>query len=107
MFARSASDAILVVNLRQKKLSVRDHLHRFRRTMLGTGAAVGLLRFNNTVFLHELRFADLDDFLFIRQQRLNRACRADLSADGALESAIVDRVVHPGLHDPCNAILKE
>jgi hypothetical protein len=35
--------------------------------MLGTGTAVGLLRFNDTVFLHKLRFADLHELLFIGQ----------------------------------------
>ncbi len=59
VFTRAAADTILVIHLGNGELAVRHHSYGLRWAMLGTGAAIGLLRFNNTIFFYKMRFADL------------------------------------------------
>ena len=59
VLARAAADTILVIHLGNGELAVRHHPYGLRRAMLGTGAAIGLLGFNNAIFFYKMRFADL------------------------------------------------
>ncbi len=98
VLTRAAADAILVIDLGNGELAVGAVAHGFRRTMLGTSPAVGFLRFNNAVFFHKMRFADLKYFFLLLTDRLNCASRAHLTAKSAIEITIAYGVVHSRLH---------
>jgi len=107
MLTCAAADAILVIYFWNGQFAVRHHPHGFRRTMLGTGAAIVLLCFNDTILFYKMGFADLQYFLFLGQDRLNRAGGAYLTAQRAIEIAIADGIIHPRLHNAGNAELKK
>lgn len=59
VFTRAAADTILVIHLGNGELAVRHHPYGLRWAMFGTGAAIGLLCFNNAILFYKMRFADL------------------------------------------------
>ena len=107
MLARAASDAVLIVNFREEELPIGNHVDSFRWTVLRASSAVGLLRFDDAVFFCEMRFSDLYQFLFGLRELCDGAGGAHLSAESAIVRAIVDGIVHPRLHDACEAELEE
>ena len=86
MFAPAATDAVFRLHFRDLELlvhriRVRHHVHRFRRTVLGT------------------RAAELRELLIFQRQRQHGAAGANVHADRALKVAVARVEVHPRLHD--------
>jgi len=74
VFASSAADAVLGLHFRDleplvQRIRIRRHVHRFRRTVLGTRAAIRVVRIDYAVLFDELRDADLCELLVFHRQR--------------------------------------
>ena len=108
MFTCAAADTNFILDFRHNKpLIIRNHLHRFCRTMFRTGAAIFFLRYHNTILFHEVCFPDLNLFFTVYIQRQNSACRTYLAAKNTIEIAIACRIIHFWLEYSCDSIFKK
>lgn len=109
--AGAATDAKVDVRFGDRqadfRIAVRNHLHRLRRAVLGTGAAVFVSCVNDAVLLNENDASHLRQLFFLRFERKNRARRADFAANDAVEVAkMFERKDDARLHEPAQPVFK-
>lgn len=108
IFTCSATDAYLVLYLRDKQLAlIGNHVACLGGAVLGAGTAGGLFRMYDAVVLNKYGFADLCQFLGLQHQRHDGAGRAYISASCALVVAEAAVEIHPGLHDTGKPVLAD
>ena len=107
VLARAASDTELRIHIGDSRILVWHHDDCFGRTVLGAGAAIGILGINDTIVPHEHNTSRLADLFFVNGQFLQGAARAYFCTDCAFEIAVRCVEVHGRLEYSAQTILKE
>lgn len=108
ILARPASDANIILHLRDKQVSLeRNHMTCFGGAMLRTGTAGRLLSADDAVVLNEDSLAKLCQLFGFHHQWHDGACGADIGTAVTVVVAESTVEVHPGLHDTGKSIFTD
>jgi hypothetical protein len=107
VFARTAADTIVLLNLGDARILVRNHHDSFCRTVLCARTAVGVFGVDDAIFAHKHHSARLTDFLLIDGKFSQSAAGTDFGADRAFKVAVRRTEIHCRLQQSTQSILKK